>query len=229
MPSDIGLWEATFALIFGLDPGFVDIAALSLSVSLSAVLLAAVVALPAGALLALVRFPGRQLVITLANTLMGLPPVVIGLVLYLMLSHSGPLGWLRLLYSPGAMVLAQAVLVTPIILALTRQIIEALHEDYGEQLRSLGAGRRVMVLTLLYEGRVSLLTAVLAGFARASAEVGAVMIVGGNIAGYTRVMTTTIAMEVGKGELPMALALGIVLMTLAFVVNATLSLLALPR
>jgi len=227
MTAAAGVWDATLALIFGLDHTLVAIVALSLSVSLSAVLLAALVGLPAGALLALARFPGRPVLVVASNTLMGLPPVVVGLALYLVLSRSGPLGWLALLYSPAAMVLAQFVLVTPIIVALTRQIVEALHEEYGEQLRSLGAGRRAMVGTLLWEGRISLLTAVLAGFARASAEVGAVMIVGGNIDGFTRVMTTTIALEVSKGDLPLALALGLVLMVVAFAVNAAVSLLVL--
>jgi len=226
MPAAPDLWDVTIALIVGLDDTLVGIVALSLSVSLSAVLLAALIGLPAGALLALTRFPGRNLLVLVSNTLMGLPPVVVGLALYLALSRSGPLGWLALLYSPGAMVIAQFVLVTPIIVALTRQIVETLAEEYGEQLRSLGAGRWEMARTLLWEGRMSLLTAVLAGFARASAEVGAVMIVGGNIAGFTRVMTTTIAMEVSKGDLPLALALGLVLMVIAFAVNAAVSLLA---
>ncbi|MEI6984596.1 MAG: ABC transporter permease [Rhodospirillaceae bacterium] len=211
------------ALIAHLDHDLIDIVALSLRVTLTAVLLSSLLGLPLGALLGLARFPGRQALIVVSNTLMGLPPVVVGLTVYLLVSRAGPFGWLALLYSPGAMIMAQVVLVTPIVIALSRQVIESLAEEYGEQLRSLGATTPVLVATLIREGRGGLLTAVLAGFARASAEVGAVMIVGGNIDHHTRVMTTTIALEVNKGDLPLALALGLVLLLIALMVNAAVS------
>ena len=207
-------------LIGGLDPELTAIVLLSLRVSLSAVAIATLIGLPLGALLALARFPGRRALIVLANTLMGLPPVVVGLGVYLMISRAGPLGWLGLLYSPAAMITAQTVLVTPIVIALSRQIVESLWEEYDEQLRSFGVGPAGLVATLLWEGRVALITAVLAGFARANAEVGAVMIVGGNIEHYTRVMTTTIALEVSRGDLPLAMALGMVLLAIALLINA---------
>ncbi len=210
-------------LIGGLDADLLAIVLLSLRVSLTAVAIATVIGLPLGALLGLTRFPGRMVVVVLFNTLMGLPPVVVGLGLYLVISRAGPLGWLGLLYSPTAMIAAQTVLVTPIVIALTRQIVESLWEEYDEQLRSFGVGPAGLIATLLWEGRVSLITAILAGFARANAEVGAVMIVGGNIDHYTRVMTTTIALEVSKGDLPLALALGIVLLSIALLINAGVS------
>jgi tungstate transport system permease protein len=188
-------------------------------VSLSAVALAALVALPLGGALALYRFPGRQALVVLINALMGLPPVVVGLVVYLFLSRSGPLGGLGLLFTPTAMVIAQFVLITPIVAALARQVIEDLWSEYGEQLRSLGAGTGRAVATLLWDGRYSLLTSVLAGFGRAAAEVGAVLIVGGNIAHVTRVMTTAIALETSKGDLPLALGLGLILISLSIAVN----------
>jgi tungstate transport system permease protein len=166
------------------------------------------------------RFPGRHALIVLLNALMGLPPVVVGLLVYLLLSRAGPLGELGLLFTPAAMVLAQTVLITPIIAALTRQAIEDAWRDYEEQLRSLGASRMSAALTLVWDTRFSLLTAVLAGLGRASAEVGAVMIVGGNIDGVTRVMTTTIALETSKGDLPLALGLGVVLIAMVLVINA---------
>ncbi len=190
--------------------------------SLTALLLACAVGLPLGAALGILRFPGRRAVVTLLNALMGLPPVVLGLALYLVLSRSGPLGFLGLLFTPAAMVLAQWLLVTPIVAALTRQVVEDLYEEWEEEFRSLGAGRLLSLLELLYEARFQLATAVLAGFGRAIAEVGAVLIVGGNIAHVTRVMTTTIAMETNKGELSLALALGIVLIGLSLAVNAGL-------
>ncbi len=213
-------FAAAFELILGLDPELVAIVALSLRISLLAVACAAVLGLPLGAGIAVHRFPGRQGVIVLLNALMGLPPVVAGLVIYLLLSRAGPLGELGLLFTPTAMVIAQTVLVTPIVAALTRQTIEDLHEEYDEQLRSLGLSRAQAVATLLWDGRYSLLTALLAGFGRAIAEVGAVIIVGGNIAHVTRVMTTTIALETSKGNLELALGLGIILVTLAVMVNA---------
>ena len=206
--------------MLGMDSDLGEIIALSLGISLTAVLLAALVGLPLGAAVALSGFPGRKTIVVFLNALMGLPPVVVGLVVYLGLSRSGPLGALGLLFTPTAMIIAQWILVTPIISALTRQIIEDLWEEYGEQLRSLGASPGIAVQTLLWEGRFSLLTAVLAGFGRAIAEVGAVMIVGGNIDHVTRVMTTTIALETSKGNLPLALGLGIVLISISLAVNA---------
>ena len=207
-------------LITAMDDDLVEIVLLSLQVSLSAVALAALIGLPVGAMVALLRFPGRGGVITLLNALMGLPPVVVGLVVYLMLSRAGPLGDLGLLFTPSAMVIAQTILVTPIIAALTRQTVSDVNEEYAEQLGSLRVGRAGQILTLLWEGRFSLLTGVLAGFGRASAEVGAVIIVGGNINHVTRVMTTTIALETSKGDLPLALGLGVILLTLVIAINA---------
>lgn len=212
------------AMIAGLDRDFVEIVALSLRVSLSAVAIACLVGFPLGAMLALARFPGRGAAVLLVNTAMGLPPVVVGLVVFLLLSRAGPLGTLGLLFTPTAMIVAQAILVTPIIAALTRQTVADLHGEYDEHLRSLGTGPLLTVGTLLWDARFSLSTAVLAGFGRAIAEVGAVMIVGGNIDHVTRVMTTAIALETSKGELSTALALGIVLLALALAVNAALHL-----
>jgi tungstate transport system permease protein len=197
-----------------------QIVALSLEVSLAAVLLATLIGLPLGAAVAVGRFPGRRAVIVLLNALMGLPPVVVGLAVYLLLSRAGPLGSLGLLFTPGAMVLAQTVLITPIIAALARQAIEDAWREYEEQLRSLGAHGLEAALTLLWDTRFSLVTAVLAGLGRASAEVGAVMIVGGNIDGVTRVMTTAIALETSKGDLPLALGLGVVLIAIVLALNA---------
>jgi tungstate transport system permease protein len=206
-------------LILSLDHTVSGILLLSLRVSFSATLLAALVGLPLGALLAVARFPGRRGVVAGLNALMGLPPVVAGLAIYLLLSRSGPLGQFGLLFTPGAMVIAQAVLIAPIMAALARQVLEALWEEYAEQLRSFGASPLRAVPTLLWDGRFALLTVLLAGFGRASAEVGAVMIVGGNIEGFTRVMTTAIALETSKGDLPLALALGMLLMTVVLAVN----------
>ncbi len=212
-------FDAAWRLLAGPDPALAGIVGLSLQTSLLAVLLAAIPGLPLGAWLAVHRFPGRSVVVAIANAMMGLPPVVAGLVLYLLLSRSGPLGALGLLFTPGAMVLAQAALVAPILVALSRQALEALWEEYEEQLRSFGAGPGQAVRTLLWEGRFTLLTVLLAGFGRAAAEVGAVMIVGGNIEGYTRTMTTAIALETSKGDLPLALALGGVLLAVVLLVN----------
>lgn len=220
--SDFGAAFVTaFHLILGLDPDLLEIIALSLQVSLTAVLLAALIGLPFGAAAALFRFPGRAAVVAVLNSLMGLPPVVVGLLVYLMLSRAGPLGELGLLFTPTAMVIAQTILVTPIIAALTRQTVSDLNEEYEEQLRSFGVGPGRSVWTLLWEGRFSLLTVILAGFGRASAEVGAVIIVGGNINHVTRVMTTTIALETSKGDLALALGLGIVLLLLVLGINAS--------
>ena len=207
-------------LLAGFDPGLVEIVLLSLKVSVTAVLLAAAIGLPLGAAVALSRFPGRRAVIILINSLMGLPPVVVGLVVYMLLSNAGPLGWMQLLYTPTAMIVAQTILITPIVAALTRQVVESLHSEYAEQFRSMCISARQAVLTLLWDARYSLLTVALAGFGRAIAEVGAVMIVGGNIIHLTRVMTTAIALETSKGNLDLALALGLVLFILAFGVNA---------
>ena len=207
-------------LVATLDLRLWEIVALSLLVSLSAVVLATAVGLPLGAAVAVGRFPGRRAVIVLLNALMGLPPVVVGLVVYLLLSRAGPLGELGLLFTPQAMVIAQTVLVLPIIAALARQSVEDAWREYEEQLRSLGVDGLRGALTVLWDIRFSLLTAVLAGLGRASAEVGAVMIVGGNIDGVTRVMTTTIALETSKGDLPLALGLGIVLIAIVLALNA---------
>lgn len=206
-------------LVAGGDPELVGIVLLSLQVSLTAVLVASVLALPVGAAVALFRFPARGAVIVVLNALMGLPPVVAGLIIYLLLSRAGPLGPLGLLFTPTAMVIVQSLLIFPIVAALTRQLVSDLWEEYREQLWSLGAGRLRAIPTLLWDGRFSLLTALLAGFGRASAEVGAVLIVGGNIDGVTRVMTTAIALETSRGNLALALALGIILMTLTLLVN----------
>jgi len=208
------------ALIVDLDEKLVEIVLLSLRVSLSAVVIAALLGLPLGAAIAVGRFPGRQVVIVTLNAFMGLPPVVVGLVIYLLLSRAGPLGPLGLLFTPSAMVIAQAVLILPIIAALARQAIEDAWREYEEQLRSLGAKRIGAALTLLWDTRFSLVTAILAGFGRAAAEVGAVMIVGGNIDGVTRVMTTSIALETSKGDLPLALGLGVVLIAIVIALNA---------
>ncbi len=221
--KDSGL-ESPFAIAFGLivqgDAALMQIIALSLRVTLSAVVIACVVGLPLGAGLALARFPGRGALIVGFNALMGLPPVVAGLLVYLLLSRSGPLGGLALLFTPGAMIAAQAILILPIVVSLTRSVVEDLWAEYREQLRSLGASRLRAVPTLLWDGRVSLLTGVLAGFGRASAEVGAVLIVGGNIAGHTRTMTTAITLETSRGNLGLAVALGIILLGLTLTLNA---------
>ncbi|MEH6575552.1 MAG: ABC transporter permease [Amphritea sp.] len=209
-----------FSLLISLDQELVEIVMLSLSVSLAAVLIAIIVGMPLGAALAIFAFPGRRFVIVGLNSLMGLPPVVVGLVVYILLSRSGPLGVLGLLFTPTAMIIAQVILVMPIIAALTRQVVEELWAEYEEQLRSLGATPWQALPTLLWDGRYSLVTAMLAGFGRAIAEVGAVMIVGGNIDHVTRVMTTAIALEVSKGDLALALGLGGVLIFLSIGVNA---------
>lgn len=214
--SFVTAWQ----LVLGLDAKLWSIVLLSLRVSLTAVLLAAVFGFPLGAAVAVGRFPGRRTVTVILNGFMGLPPVVVGLLVYLMLSRAGPLGGWGLLFTASAMVIAQTILITPIIAALTRQVIEDAWREYEEQLRSLGASPRRASLTLLWDARFSLFTAVLAGFGRAAAEVGAVMIVGGNIDGVTRVMTTTIALETSKGDLPLALALGLILIILILAVNA---------
>ncbi len=202
------------------DDGYLrEIIALSLRVSLTAVVIATLLGLPIGAMAALFRFPGRKVLVVFLNVLMGLPPVVVGLVVYLLLSRSGPLGALGLLFTPTAMVIAQFILVLPIIAALSHQVMEDMWLEYREQLQSLGVSPLGRLTVLLWDGRFALLTAVLAGFGRATAEVGAVMIVGGNIDHVTRVMTTTIALEASKGDLSKALGLGIVLLVVSLVVN----------
>ena len=208
-----------FELIARLDADLLEIVGLSLQVSLTAVGLAALIGLPLGAAVALFRFPGRVAVAALLNAFMGLPPVVVGLIVYLALSRAGPLGVLGLLFTPAAMTVAQCLLVVPIVAALTAQTVADLHEEYDEALRSLAARPGQVLLTLLWDGRHSLLTAVLAGFGRAVAEVGAVMIVGGNINHATRVMTTAIALETSKGNLALALGLGVILIVLALTIN----------
>jgi tungstate transport system permease protein len=212
-----------FRLLATLDPHLLEIVTLSLEVSLAAVALGAAVGLPLGALLGVTRFPGRQVLIVLVNALMGLPPVVVGLTVYLLLSRAGPLGALGLLYTPEAMVIAQTILVTRIIAALTRQTVEDLRAEYHELLSVLGVTAGAAVATLLWDARYSLLTGMLAGFGRAVAEVGAVIIVGGNINHVTRVMTTAIALETSKGDLALALGLGIILLAIAVAVNALVS------
>jgi tungstate transport system permease protein len=207
-------------LIFSADPRLTSVVCLSLLVSLSAVALAALVGLPLGAVIALTRFPGREAVIVCLNALMGLPPVVVGLAVYLLLSRSGPLGSWGILFTPQAMIIAQAILVTPIIAALARQTIEDLWTEYRDELAAMNVGPLGRVLTLLWDARFSLVTTLLAGFGRAAAEVGAVIIVGGNIDGFTRTMTTAIALETSKGDLPLALGLGMVLIAIVIAVNA---------
>jgi len=207
-------------LIAGFDASLYEIVLLSLRVSLTAVLIACVLGLPLGAAIAVGRFPGRRGLIVVLNALMGLPPVVVGLFVYLMLSRAGPLGELGILFTPAAMVVAQTILILPIVAALSRQAIEDAWQEYRELLRSLGAGLPSSAVTLLWDTRFSLVTIVLAGFGRAAAEVGAVMIVGGNIDGVTRVMTTAIALETSKGDLPLALGLGVILLSLVLALNA---------
>ncbi|MGL4260170.1 MAG: ABC transporter permease [Afipia sp.] len=216
MLDGLNAWQ----LIVSGDATLFAIVKLSLAVSLSAVLLAACVGLPLGAILALTHFPGRNSVVVLLNAFMGLPPVVVGLVVYLLLSRSGPLGELGILFTPSAMVIAQAILIVPIIAALTRQTIEDLWAEYRDELSAMDVGPLGRMTTLLWDARFSLLTALLAGFGRAAAEVGAVMIVGGNIEGFTRTMTTAIALETSKGNLPLALGLGLILVVLVLAINA---------
>src|ERR1700741_2327840 len=207
-------------LVLGGDPTLYAIVGLSLYVSLSAVVLAAIVALPLGALLALTHFPGRTFIVVVINAFMGLPPVVDGLAVYLLLSRSGPLGFLGILFTPQAMIVAQALLVMPIIAALTRQVIEDLWAEYREELTALRVTPARRVATLIWDARFSLVTTLLAGFGRGAAEVGTVMVVGGNIDGFTRTMTTAIALETSKGDLPLAIGLGVVLVAIVVLVNA---------
>ncbi len=221
MPDIINALLAAWQLVLSGDPTLVAIVSLSLSISLTAVLFATGLGLPLGAALAVLRFPGRNAAVVVVNALMGLPPVVAGLFVYLLLSRSGPLGGLGLLFTPTAMVIAQTVLVTPIVAGIARQAIEDLWREYGELYTLDGVGRVRTVLSLLWLGRLSLLTAVLAGIGRAAAEVGAILIVGGNIAGVTRTMTTAITLETSRGDLALALGLGIILLALVLAINAT--------
>lgn len=224
-PAMTGFTEAfgeALRLIVTFDRDLLEIIGLSLRVTLTAVVIASVIGFPLGAALAVGRFPGRVALSVLVNSFMGLPPVVVGLVVYLVFSASGPLGVLQLLFTPAVMVVAQTILVTPIIAALTRQTIIDLNQEYDETLRSMGVSRWLTIETLLWDARAALLTAALAGFGRASAEVGAVMIVGGNINHVTRTMTTTIALETSRGELSLALALGLILIALTAAINAGL-------
>ena len=216
MRSDASALE----LIVTGDPALLAIVRLSLIVSLTAVAVSALIAIPFGAFVALNRFPGREGVIVLLNALMGLPPVVVGLAVYLLLSRSGPLGFLGLLFTPTAMIVAQTILVTPIIAALTRQTIENPWDEYRDELTAMNVGPFRRVTTLIWDGRFSLVVTLLAGFGRAAAEVGAIIIVGGNISGYTRTMTTAIALETSKGDLPLAMGLGGVLIFIVIMVNA---------
>jgi tungstate transport system permease protein len=212
-------WSA-WQLILNGDAALFAIVRLSLAVSLSAVALAALAGMPLGALLALTRFPGRSVLVVMVNALMGLPPVVAGLSVYLLLSRSGPLGGLGILFTPTAMVIAQTILIVPIIAALTRQTVEDLWAEYRDELTAMDVGPIGRMTTLLWDARLSLLTAWLAGFGRAAAEVGAVMIVGGNIDGFTRTMTTAVALETSKGNLPLAMGLGLVLVAIVLAINA---------
>jgi tungstate transport system permease protein len=215
-------FRAALRQISLLDPQLIEIAGLSLKVTLTAVAIATIIGFAIGGALSVYRFPGRGALAAVLNALMGLPPVVAGLFVYLLLSNAGPLGVLQLLYTPLAMVIAQVILIVPIIAALTRQTCEDLLEEYREQLRSLGASSPAIVATLLWDGRYRLVTAVLAGFGRAIAEVGAVMIVGGNIDHVTRTMTTAIALETSKGNIALAVALGMILLAIALAINMAL-------
>jgi tungstate transport system permease protein len=206
-------------LVLSLDPDLMEIVGLSMRVSLTATALALALGLPLGAFLAVTRFRGRGAALAVLNAMMGLPPVVVGLIVYLHLSRAGPLGFLGLLYTPAAMVAAQTLLIAPIVAALSRQILEDMHGEYADQFHSFCLGPGEQMAALVWDARHALLTVALAGFGRALAEVGAVMIVGGNIDHLTRVMTTAIALETSRGELGLALALGIVLVALALAVN----------
>ncbi len=219
MDTFLDAFAAAFALIFAGDAALLQILSLSLQVSLSAVGIAVLVGMPLGGLIAMRAFPGRQVLIVTFNALMGLPPVVVGLAVYLLLSRSGPFGVFGLLYTPTAMIIAQVILVAPIIISLTRQTLDALWREYSETLSSLAASPAQSLVAILWDARFSLVTAVLAGLGRAIAEVGAVMIVGGNIDNITRVMTTAIALEASKGDLALALGLGLILLLVSVLLN----------
>ena len=223
MQDSDNIFSLALHLLASGDADLFEIILLSLRVSLSATVLSCVFGLAIGSLLAVSVFRGRSVAIVFTNALMGLPPVVVGLIVYLSLSRSGPLGWLGLLYTPTAMIMAQTLLITPIVAALSRQLLEDTLLEYREQFDSLVLTRGQRMRALLWDGRYALLTVALAAFGRSIAEVGAVIIVGGNIEHYTRVMTTAIALETSKGNLAIALALGIILMLLSFLVNALVS------
>lgn len=220
MESFWGVLGESVGLILSGDADLIEIIGLSLRVTLTAVAFSCIIGLPIGALVGAFSFPGRTAATVVLNALMGLPPVVVGLIVYLILSAGGPLGPLGLLYTPTAMIIAQTILVTPIVAALTRQVVEDLHREYAEQFSSLQVGPFDRVVALLWDARYNLLTVALAGFGRAVSEVGAVIIVGGNINHVTRIMTTTIALETSKGNLQLALALGVVLLSMAVMINA---------
>lgn len=222
MDSFLNGFAQAFHLIVHLDPVLFGIILLSLKVSGLALVLATLLGLPLGSLLGLKRFPGRDLAISITNTLMGLPPVVVGLMVYLLLSRRGPLGFLGLLYSPPAMIIAQTVLALPIVTALCHSAIRNVDPIIRQAARTLGATPGQETLAVIREARYGILSAVIAAFGRVMAEVGAILIVGGNIAGYTRVMTTTIALETDKGNFELALALGIILLAISFIINAVL-------
>ncbi len=212
-------FSLAFSLIIGLDADLLEIIGLSLRVSLTAVVISTLIGLPLGAAIAVTRFPGRRMLDVLLNALMGLPPVVVGLIVYMLVSRAGPFGYLNILYTPAAMIIAQVILIVPIISALTRQAVEDLHREYDEQFRSFCLPPGRVIPALIWDARYSLLTVVLAGFGRAIAEVGAVIIVGGNIQHLTRMMTTSIALETSKGNLALALALGLILIFLSLTIN----------
>jgi tungstate transport system permease protein len=216
MPESVSALQ----LVLSGDPALLAIVRLSLLVSLLAAVFGAIVGVPAGAAVALTHFPGREAVIVVLNALMGLPPVLVGLLVYLLLSRSGPLGAWGLVFTPTAMIIAQTILIAPIIAALARQSIEDLWTEYRDELAAMDVGPLGRIATLIWDGRFSLVTAVLAGFGRAAAEVGAVIIAGGNIDGFTRTMTTAIALETSKGDLPLAIGLGLVLVAIVVLVNA---------
>lgn len=224
MENSSNIFLTAFQLIVQLDPDLIEIVLLSLEVSLSAVLISTIIAVPIGAVLGTYKFRGRGIIIGILNAFMGLPPVVVGLMLYLILSRSGPLGDLNFLFTSKAMIIAQSILITPIIASLIQQTIEDLFRHHSEQFKALGAPTHKTLVPLLWDARTSLFTAVLAGFGRASAEVGAVLIVGGNINHVTRVMTTTIALETSKGNLELAMALGIILLLISFAVTSIMML-----
>lgn len=223
MHMESSVLAQAFGLIAAMDPDLTEIVGLSLFVSLSAVTISCAIGFPLAALLATTRFRGRGFVVLVLNALMGLPPVVVGLIVYLNLSRSGPLGFLGLLYTPTAMIIAQVILITPIVAAIARQIVEDLHDEYAELFMSMNVNRWAAMRAVLRDARFSLVTAALAGFGRSIAEVGAVIIVGGNIDHLTRVMTTAIALETSKGDLPLALALGAILLLIALGLNAAIS------
>ena len=212
-------FSTAFKLIIWLDPPLFEIVWLSIKVSISSLLIASIFGFPVGAILAIKSFPGKALIITIFNSMMGMPPVVVGLVVYLAVSKSGPLGWLEILYTPYAMIIAQVILILPIIIALSTQILTELHKEYENIFKIFSVPPRTAILTYIMDSKDALLTIFLAGFGRAISEVGAVIIVGGNIDHVTRVMTTAIALETSKGDLPLALALGVILLGLSLLVN----------